>query len=277
MTSNCVDWKPSTGNLLELLPIGALVIDDALRIVEWNRKLVEWTSLSRVEAIGKKLTALFPNLTDQRYSERLTQVFSSGFPATYSAALHKHFLPVPARHGLDCELMIQQTEVRPLDEGSNLALITIQDVSQQYLQLEQLQKERADLVQTQEKIAQINQQLLAHNRELDDFSRIASHDLQEPLRKIIKFGEILAVSLPPDLDEECQHYLFTMQDAARRMKKMISDLLTLSRTERVEIQPEQINLSKIVDGVLNLLEVAIHEKNAAIEIDPLPTISGDNR
>jgi len=277
MTSPCLELLQSTSDFLDLLPTGALVIDSDLQIVQWNRTLVEWTSLAKEKAIDYKLTDLFPNLADHRYLERLTQVFTSGFPATYSAAFHKHFLPAPARHGLDCDLMIQQTEVRRLPESDNLALITVQDVSLQYLQLEQLKKERADLVQSQDEIAKINQELVERNQELDDFTRIASHDLQEPLRKITTFGKLFEANLPSELDDESKDYLFYMQDAARRMKLLIQDLMTLSRTGLMEPEHEQLNLHEIVSDVLNLLEVALTEKNASLEMDPLPVVAGDRR
>lgn len=277
MTTTCLSTQQSLGRVLDLLPTGALVVDSDLVIVEWNRMLVEWTSIAKDAAVGATLTTLFPNVGDQRYLERLTQVFTSGFPATYSAAFHKHFLPCPARHGLDCDLMIQQTEVRRLPESDNFAVITIQDVSFQYLQLDQLKQERADLRRTQDEIAQVNQELVERNKELDDFTRIASHDLQEPLRKITTFGQLFASNLDAELDQENKDYLYYMQDAAKRMKIMIQDLMTLSRAGLQSIEHEQLDLNEIVDGVINLLEIAITEKNTVIEIATLPPLVGDKR
>lgn len=267
----------ATEDVLELLPIGALVIDSEMRIVEWNRTLVEWTGIPQERAVGAILTTLFPHLADRRYQERLTQVFSSGFPATYSASLHRHFLPVPARHGLDCDLMIQQTNVRPLPQQLGLALITIQDVSFQYIQLDQLKKERSDLVRKQELIDLMNQQLVAQNGELDDFTRMVSHDLQQPLRTITSFGELLSENLTGELDEESALYLKYMMDAASRMRELIQDLLKLSRTARIGLESASIDLHHIVNDVVDLLKVAIQEKGVAIDIEDLPTVVGDRR
>lgn len=260
-----------TNQILDLLPNGALVIDETLCIIKWNRTLVEWTSISGEEAVGATLTELFPNLQQPRFLERLTQVFEGGFPATYSAAFHKHFLPVPARHGLDCKLMIQQTDVRRLDDGeSKRALITIQDVSFQYLQLDQLKREQAAL-------AKANQELLERNRELDDFTRIASHDLKAPLRKITVFGDMLAENLEDKLDEDSRELLGYMQDSAAGMKQLIQDLMVLSSTSLREVKRECLDLNQLVEKVLDTLAIAIAEAKAEVRVDDLPTVEGDRR
>ena len=277
MSTLQLDLSQSAGHFLDLLPNGALIIDSDLIIVEWNRTLVEWTEITKEAAIGQKLTELFPNLQDNRYLERLTQVFTSGFPATYSAAFHKHFLPAPARHGLESLKMIQQTEVRPLPESTDHALITIQDVSFQYLQLMQLKQERSELVQSKEEIDKINNELVERNKELDDFTRIASHDLKAPLRKITSFSEMFIENLGADLDEESAQYLEYMMDAAAHMKLLIEDLMKLSRTTLTEIEHTQLDLTAIVREVQNVHEVAINENQVQLEIDRLPKIWGDRR
>ncbi|MEM8944381.1 MAG: ATP-binding protein [Planctomycetota bacterium] len=277
MTTASLDLSQRTGHFLDLLPTGALIIDRDLVIVEWNRTLVEWTEIPKEIAIGETLTELFPNLRDQRYLERLTQVFDSGFPATYSAAFHKHFLPAPARHGLECLMMIQQTEVRRLPESTDHALITIQDVSFQYLQLMQLKQERSELVRTQEEIAKINQELMARNQELDDFTRIASHDLKAPLRKITTFGEMFIENLATELDEDSGQYLEYMMDAAASMKVLIEDLMKLSRSTLGELELVDIDLDQVVSHVRSLLDVALAEKQVEFEIEELPVIRGDLR
>ena len=271
MTVASLESPSRTNQILDLLPNGALVIDEHLCILKWNRTLVEWTSISGEEAVGATLTTLFPNLQQPRFLERLTQVFEGGFPATYSAAFHKHFLPVPARHGLDCELMIQQTDVRRLDDGeSKRALITIQDVSFQYLQLDQLKREQAAL-------AKANQELVERNRELDDFTRIASHDLKAPLRKITVFGDMLVENLEDKLDDDSRELLGYMQDSATRMKQLIQDLMVLSSTSLREVKHEVLDLNQLVEEVQDTLAIAISEANATIEVGKLPTVEGDRR
>ena len=237
--------------LCDLLPVGACILDDELSIHLWNAKLEEWTGLSKDEALGANLSTLFPNVKEPRYYDRLRQVFSTGMPATYSASLHKHFLPVPVRHGLkrlSGDQMVQQTEIRLYSQDPKLAFVTIQDVSFQYGQLGQLRQERLDLVAVKNKLEATNRQLKRRNAELDDFCYVASHDLQEPLRKIVSFGQLLEREYGDKIEGEGQKYLDFMSTASRRMRQLIGDLLVLSRAGQSELDLGVVSVSDCVDA-----------------------------
>ena len=263
--------------LLDMLPVGAFLIAEDFTVRRWNRTVSDWTGMTAADAIGQKLTDLFPNVSDNRYAERLQQVFSTGMPATYSPAFHKHFLPVPARHGLEDQLMIQQTEVRLFSREPALALVTIQDVSLQYVQLGLLKAERAELVRTRDELKAAVSSLEQSNRELDDFNYIASHDLQEPLRKIVSFSSLFEQQCADQLSDNGRQYLGFMSDAARRMKNLISDLLSLSRTSRAELEWADVDLNVCVQDVLQLLGHRIESTEAEIIVPDLPTIACDRR
>ena len=113
------------------------------------------------------------------------------------------------------------------------------------------------------------------NRELQDFAFVASHDLQEPLRKIQAFGDRLKHKYGPALEEQGSDYLDRMQRAAARMQALIGDLLAFSRiTNRPEpFQP--VNLDAITREVISDLEVHIAETSGRVGIDVLPTIDAD--
>ncbi|MCR9200788.1 MAG: ATP-binding protein [Planctomycetaceae bacterium] len=273
------DSRISSGEdrLLDLLPVGAFLIREDFVVVRWNRTVEEWTGMTAADAVGQPLTDLFPNVADGRYAERLRQVFSTGMPATYSPAFHKHFLPVPARHGLEDQLMVQQTEVRLFSREPALALVTIADVSLQYVQLGLLRAERAELVKTRDELKAAVQGLEASNRELDDFNYIASHDLQEPLRKIVSFSALLEKQCAEQLPDSGIQYLGFMSDAARRMKNLISDLLSLSRTSRAQLEPAELDLNQCVDDVLQLLGHRLESTGAQLQVPALPAVSGDRR
>jgi diguanylate cyclase (GGDEF)-like protein len=130
--------------------MGACVVERDLSIVHWNQTLVDWTGLSRPAAIGSNLGVLAPDLLMPKYHVRMMEVFDSGTPAVFSSAIHKRFLPAPSRHGTHEELMVQQTSVRLLTDGSGLALITIQDVTSEYQQLRALRQERTQLARLHE-------------------------------------------------------------------------------------------------------------------------------
>ncbi|MDB9373515.1 PAS domain-containing protein [Nodularia sphaerocarpa] len=118
-------------------------------------------------------------------------------------------------------------------------------------------------------------ELARSNQELQEFAFIASHDLQEPLRKIISFGDRLTTTSENDLSPQGRDYLERMQNAALRMQTLIKDLLTLSRVT-TRAQPfVAVNLTQIAQEVLSDLEVTIQHTNGRVEVGDLPTIKAD--
>lgn len=119
------------------------------------------------------------------------------------------------------------------------------------------------------------QELARSNEELQQFAFIASHDLQEPLRKIKTFGERLQVTCGEFLSEQGRDYLQRMQNAALRMETLIEGLLTLSRVTTRAQPYVAVNLTQIAQEVLSDLEVSIQQTRGQIEIGELPIIQAD--
>jgi PAS domain S-box-containing protein len=119
------------------------------------------------------------------------------------------------------------------------------------------------------------QELARSNQELQEFAFIASHDLQEPLRKILTFGDRLSNTPNNNFTPQEQDYLARMQNAALRMQTLIKDLLTLSRVTTRGQPFVSVNLNQIVQEVLSDLEVSIQQTNASLEVSNLPTIPAD--
>jgi light-regulated signal transduction histidine kinase (bacteriophytochrome) len=116
------------------------------------------------------------------------------------------------------------------------------------------------------------EELNKSNQQLEQFAYIASHDLQEPLRKIMAFGERLSSKFAGQLPDDGQFYINRMLDAANRMKILMENLLLYSRASR-KIEPvEQVSLNEMVETVLSDLEVKIQETDATIEVLPLPRV-----
>ncbi len=113
------------------------------------------------------------------------------------------------------------------------------------------------------------------NRELQEFAYIASHDLQEPLRKISTFGDRLQERLASQIQDRDLDYLKRMQDAARRMRNLIEALLSYSRVSTKSNPFESVELDKVLTTVLSDLEIRIKETGATIQIKPLPVVTGD--
>lgn len=119
------------------------------------------------------------------------------------------------------------------------------------------------------------EELSRSNRELEDFAFVASHDLQEPLRKIRAFGNRISTGYGDALDERGQDFLRRMLNAAERMSMLISDLLSFSRVTTRGKDFEETDLNEIVRSVLEDLEITIEESQANIEIDTLPVMKAD--
>jgi len=113
------------------------------------------------------------------------------------------------------------------------------------------------------------------NRELTDFAFVASHDLQEPLRKILAFGERLKVGQGDRLTAEGLDHLKRMQNAAIRMQTLIRDLLDYSRVTTKGQPPEPVDLNKVLTEVLSDLHLRIQETGALIEVPAFPVVAGD--
>ena len=117
--------------------------------------------------------------------------------------------------------------------------------------------------------------LARSNRELQDFASVASHDLQEPLRKIEAFGDRLATRCTGQLDDQGQMYLERMQSAAGRMRLLINDLLTYSRVTTKGRPFEPCDLNQIAKEVISDLQVRLEETHGTVEVESLPSIEAD--
>lgn len=112
-------------------------------------------------------------------------------------------------------------------------------------------------------------------RELEDFSYSVSHDLRAPLRHINGFVELLAETAGDGLDPRCRRYLHTIAAAARKMNRLIDDLLVLSRLGRVEMMPGDVNLSEVVREIAERLKPAIGDREVRWKIGSLPVVRTD--
>ena len=128
---------------------------------------------------------------------------------------------------------------------------------------------------SERKLRQFTAQLERSNRELQDFAYVASHDLQEPLRKIVVFGERLKEKCGETLGEEPRDYLERMQKAAARMQTLINDLLTFSRVTSKARPFAPVNLAEVAQEVVCDLEARIEQVQGRVEIGALPVIDAE--
>ena len=133
----------------------------------------------------------------------------------------------------------------------------------------------SELKRAENKLREFAAQLEWSNRELQEFSYVASHDLQEPLRKIQAFGDRLKTKHGDALNDEARDYLDRMQNAARRMQVLINDLLAFSRVTTKTVPFTPIDLRALIQDVLTDLEVRVEQSGGRVEVGELPTIEAD--
>jgi PAS domain S-box-containing protein len=135
------------------------------------------------------------------------------------------------------------------------------DVTQQQAAKQALSKHAADLARS--------------NAELEQFAYIASHDLQEPLRMVASYCQLLKRRYQNRLDKDADEFIEFAVDGARRMQVLVNDLLAYSRVGRAELLRGQVDISDVVDDALRNLQAAVTESGAIVTRDPLPKIVAD--
>jgi len=140
---------------------------------------------------------------------------------------------------------------------------------------DELDREVQDRKLAEARLQQTLLELARSNEELEQFAYVASHDLQEPLRKVRTFGDRLAKRAVDSLDARSLDYLERMQGAAERMQKLIDGLLTYSRVSSKARPFAPVKLDTVMAGVLSDLETSLERSGAAVAVSPLPDVRAD--
>ena len=144
-----------------------------------------------------------------------------------------------------------------------------------YIDVTSLKEAELSLQHQAQALEAANRELQRSNDNLQSFAYIASHDLQEPLRKIQAFGDLLLTQYAQALDDTAHDYLRRMQGAAGRMSLLIRDLLAYSRLSAHQEPWQPVALTELINDVLTDLDVVIRESDAIMTINELPTLTGD--
>ena len=234
---------------------------DAIGFAELNGKMIDINSaFSRLTGYSKSeiLAGDYQELTPPEYHEMEAEVVGRVIESGQAMEYEKEYL---CKDGSRVPIELTTFVVRN-SGGETIGLAgVIKDIT------ERREAARIEARQTEE--------LNRSNRELEQFASVASHDLQEPLRKIQMFGARLVQKNGDVLNEDGQTSLGKMMDAARRMDTLIQDLLTLSRIASKSRSFTSVRLNDVVFGVLSDLEARITHSGAQIEVDELPVIQAD--
>lgn len=233
--------------------ISAYNID--LELIAWNRKCEEWYGKSKKEVLGKHILEIFPHFKDKKIMNQLEEV-KLGKQFHFSENKYKN------TDGYYDSFLI------PLKNKKNQilgVLIIIHDLTE-------IKNASIKLKQLNDTLMQKNEEFERSNQELASFSYIASHDLQEPLRKIQTFSIRIKEKEEENLSVEGKAYLQRMFSACERMQNLIDDLLTFSRTNSIPKDFENIDLNELIKQIKVDLEDSLKDKQAILLVDQLPTI-----
>jgi len=133
-----------------------------------------------------------------------------------------------------------------------------------------------ELVERDLAVSQQNHALARSNAELEQFASVASHDLQEPLRKITSYVHILETDYADQHDDQAREYMRLAASASDRMRVLINDLLSLSRIRENSMHVDSCDTRAIVDSIIDDLEIALDEAGAVVTVGDLPVLPGDS-
>lgn len=157
----------------------------------------------------------------------------------------------------------------------------IVDIHAQKL-IEQTLKDNRELKETQKRLfenqEELHEKIIALNRsnyELEQFAHLASHDLQEPLRKLFFYSDLMKNRYADKIDQSGLNMLNNMALAAGRMKELINDLLSYSQLQQQNLLFESVDLNLVIQEIIRDLDVTIKEKKAVIDAAELPVIYGN--
>jgi PAS domain S-box-containing protein len=227
------------------------------RIVLVNRRLEEMFGYSRDELLGQPVALLYPDHRIATYRARIERAFAD--PSIGTEEDPNGERAFRRKDGSEFPYTAGVSHV-DLPDGPILFGM-INDISES--------KKAAD------ELKRVNEELRRSYTELEQFAHVASHDLQEPLRMVTSYLQLIERRYNDRLDDDGREFIHFAVDGAKRMKALIKDLLEFSRTGTNSANYQMVEAGLLLENALSNLKTAIEESKAQITVDPLPAIVVD--
>lgn len=243
-------------HLIEASPVANVCVDACGTIVLVNQQLEKLFGYARDELIGNPVEILVPDNLKAEHPTLRNSYFQK--PEVKSIG---HQRDVFGRHK-DGSLVPVELGISPIvTETGLVALGTLVDLTSRHV--------------AEAKLHEVNQMLARSNSELEEFAYVASHDLQEPLRKITAYANLMQEECGKQLSANAQSYLNVIGGGAARMRVLINDLLSFSRIVSQGKELEPVSVGSALREALDRLELSIKENDAKINVGVLPIVMAD--
>lgn len=248
-----------------------IMLDDDERISYWNAAAEKIFSYSKEEAVGKSLhTLIIPVVFRNRHLEGFKEFQISGQGPVIGKTVE---LAALRRNGEEfpIELSLSGVQIK----GKWNAIGIIRDITERKMLNARLLAEIEGRKKVQERLKQLVKELERSNAELQQFAYVASHDLQEPLRMVSSYTQLLGRRYKGKLDADADEFIAFAVNGAARMQMLINDLLEYSRVGTKVKAFEKVNCLNVFDHAVSNLRLAIEECGAVITHDAFPTVMAD--
>ncbi len=228
------------------------MLDPAGRVMTWTPAAQRILGYTEAEALALRVEDFYPDGGSDASRTELAACVASGWSELDAWRVAKDGRRLWA-HVVTCPIQGRAGELRGFAK-------IVQD--------------RTALRDAQELLAARAAELARSNEDLESFAMVASHDLQEPLRKLRMFGDRLSKRFAPALEGEAAHLIGRMDEAAARMQTLIEELLRYSRVAR-RAQPLAVDLGAVARAVIEDLSASLEKAGARVELGALPTVEAD--
>ncbi len=246
--------KAYLDNIIHSMGDSLIVLNNDFSIVEVNQSAIELLECTQEDIIGKNMDDFFLDDIFIEGSSSLDQINNGEY--------RKKEKMIITRKGRKIPVIFSATVLKKRVSTRRGFVCAVHDITE-------LKHAEADL----EKYAE---ELERSNNDLEQFAYIASHDLQEPLRMVSSYTQLLSRRYKEKLDSDADEFINYAVDGASRMQQLIDDLLTYSRVGTRGKPFEPIDCERVLDHVLANLKISIQETGCSVTLDPLPTVVADS-
>jgi two-component system, LuxR family, sensor kinase FixL len=254
--SQLQEREANVQQLLFQAPDAIIVVDAQSRIRYWNPKAEVVFGWTAPNVLGKKLTdVIIPPQYRVAHDEGMKRYLETGEQRVLNRTIE-----ITALNSQGKEFYVALTISATVQNGETAFIAFVRDIDEQKRNVSELEQKRIQLEHS--------------NEQLEQFAHVASHDMKEPIRKILMFSDRLQSDKDNILSPQSKKFLAKIENAATRLTEMVEGVLAYSALKGEKLVVESLNLNDIIKNIENDLELPIQQKKAQVIYSRLPTLEG---